>query len=144
MDISRITLTTMNKTFIRLSAIRSARLFFSCHACQRRSCSESREFSDGGIVWPSDLVYLGYPECFTPLFRVSSMAAIMWHAERIGNVGPARNCATLPKVAICVQQVSGDLGNSASCFLYAGCMPQPTFPFSIRGVSSRHDQSQRE
>ena len=29
-------------------------------------------------------------------------------------------------------------------FLYAGSAPQPTFSFSIPGVSSRHDQSHRE
>src|SRR5882724_7536437 len=32
-----------------------------------------------------------------------------------GDAAHAHGCATLPKVGICVQQVSGDLGSLASC-----------------------------
>jgi hypothetical protein len=47
---------------------------------------------------------------------------LVWKDERHdgetkdGDAGLALNCATLPKAAICVQPVSGDLGDSASCF----------------------------
>ena len=34
----------------------------------------------------------------------------------VGDAGLVLGCATLPKVVICVQQVSGGLGDSASCF----------------------------
>ncbi len=35
----------------------------------------------------------------------------------VGNAAHAPVCVTLPKAAICVQQVSGDLDGSASCLL---------------------------
>jgi hypothetical protein len=35
----------------------------------------------------------------------------------VGGAALVRGCATLPRVAICVQVVSGGLGSSASCFV---------------------------
>ena len=36
--------------------------------------------------------------------------------ESVGDAGHVPGCAILPKAAICIQQVSGDLGDSASCW----------------------------
>src|SRR6266404_22166 len=49
----------------------------------------------------------------------------------VGDAAHAPGCATLPKEAICVQRVSGDLGTSASCLALTETCHAPSCGFRM-------------